>query len=242
VKSNATGTGAARSAATGKAGEQLGVLLAIPDFPMLRAGFRAIIDAQTDMSVVGDVDGAELTDELDRTGADVVIAECRPSTREGCAFDAVELIRSISPFTKVIAIDCRSSRSDQFSIALKAGADGFLTREAAPEDVVTAVRVVARGQTYVSPAIVSRMVNTYVLGERDATPEDAYATLNDREKEVLLLAAVGHTNREIAGKLGLPEGRVHHYRATVMEKLGLHDRVELLKYALRRGVLEVADV
>ena len=91
--------------------------------------------------------------------------------------------------SKIVAIDCRAA-SESFSIALKAGADGFLTREAAPDDVVAAVRSVSRGQTYVSPAIVSRMVNTYVLGGGEQTPEDTYATLTDRERQVLLLAAV----------------------------------------------------
>jgi two-component system response regulator NreC len=141
---------------------------------------------------------------------------------------------------RIIAIDCRTA-SDQYSLALRAGADGFITREASPDDVVGAVRSVSRGQAYVSPAIVSRMVNTFVLGSREPTHDDAYASLTDRERQVLLLAAVGHTNREIAASLGLPEGRIHHERATVMEKLGLHDRVELLKYAIRRGVLGVAD-
>lgn len=233
MRTNATGAGGS---------EKLGVLLAIPNFPVLRAGFRSIIDREHDMAVVGDVDGSALVAEIDRTGADVVIAECLPREREACSsFRLVEQVRAVRPMVRIIAIDCRTA-SDEFSNALKAGADGFITREAAPDDVVSAVRSVSRGQTYVSPAIVSRMVNTYVLGGGEQTAEDAYATLTERERQVLLLAAVGHTNREIAGKLGVPEGRIHHYRATVMEKLGLHDRVELLKYALRRGVLGVADV
>ncbi len=233
MKSNVSGLGS---------GGKLGVLLAIPDFPMLRAGFRSIIDGEPDMRVVGDVNGAALVDELDRTGADVVIAECQPrGADDRASFPAIETIKAVRPATRLIAIDCRTT-GDQFSQVLKAGADGFLSREAGPDDVISAVRSVSRGQTYVSPAVVTRMVNAFVLHSDDATTEDAYASLTEREREVLLLAAVGHTNREIAGKLGLPEGRVHHYRATVMEKLGLHDRVELLKYAIRRGVLGVADV
>ncbi|TAK03119.1 MAG: response regulator transcription factor, partial [Chloroflexota bacterium] len=90
--------------------------------------------------------------------------------------------------------------------------------------------------------LVTRMVNTYVLRSPEHSLEDAYDTLTDREHEVLLLAAVGHTNREIARALHLSEQTVHNYRATVMEKLGFHDRVELLKFAIRRGVLNVADL
>ncbi|MFI5254453.1 MAG: response regulator transcription factor, partial [Candidatus Limnocylindrales bacterium] len=88
----------------------------------------------------------------------------------------------------------------------------------------------------------TRMVNTYVLHTPSETPEDAYDSLSEREREILLLAATGHTNREIARDLRLTAGAVHSHRAAVMEKLGFHDRVELLKYAIRRGVIEVADL
>ncbi|HEX4898854.1 MAG TPA: helix-turn-helix transcriptional regulator, partial [Candidatus Limnocylindrales bacterium] len=91
-------------------------------------------------------------------------------------------------------------------------------------------------------ALVTRMVNTYVLRSPEHSLEDAYDTLTDREHEVLLLAAVGHTNREIARQLHLTERSVHSVRATVMEKLGFHDRVDLLKFALRRGVIGVAEL
>jgi two-component system response regulator NreC len=101
---------------------------------------------------------------------------------------------------------------------------------------------VAHGQTYVSPAIVTRMVNTYVLRTPDASVEDPYAGLTEREKEVLLLAAVGHTNREIAKAFHLSEQTVHNYRANIMEKLDLHDRTELLKFAIRRGIVSVSDL
>lgn len=224
------------------AGGRLGVLLAIPDFPMLLAGLQTILEAEPDISILGAVALDALPDALNRAGADVVITECQPLDREGCAsFHTIETIRSVRPTAKIVAIDCRQA-SDGFSIALKAGADGFLTREAGPEDVVSAVRSVSRGQTYVSPAIVSRMVNTYVLGSQMASPEDPYMALNDREREVLLLAAVGHTNREIAEAIHLSEQTVHNYRATLMEKLGLHDRVDLLKYAIRRGLVNAADL
>jgi DNA-binding NarL/FixJ family response regulator len=142
---------------------------------------------------------------------------------------------------KVLVMACQSS-SEHFSLALKAGADGFLTREAQPTDFVTAIRAISRGQTYVSPSIVTRMVNTYVLKTPGGSLDDPYESLSEREREVMLLAAVGHTNREIARTLHLSEQTIHNYRANVMEKLGFHDRVELLKYAIRRGLIDVADL
>jgi two-component system response regulator NreC len=225
-----------------EAGERLGVLLAVFDFPVLNDGFRAVIDAQLDMRVVGQVDDRDgLKGALETTQADVVIAECLPGGL-GCAtFQTIESIRQLNPRLRILALECRCS-SEQFSLALKAGADGFLTREAGASDVVNAVRCVAAGQTYVSPALVTKMVNTYVLRTPDGSLEDPYLSLSEREREILLLVAQGHTNREIARIFHLSEQTVHNYRASLMEKLGFHDRVDLLKFAIRRGVIDVADL
>lgn len=223
--------------------QKLGVLLAIPDFPLLNVGLRAVIEGELDMRVVGEIsDGAAMPEVLERVGADVIITECLPYNSLGCtSFQTIEAIRAAKPAMKILALECRCS-SEQFSLALKAGADGFLTREAQAADVVNALRCVSHGQTYVSPAIVTRMVNRYVLRTTQGCLEDPYETLSDREREVLLLAAVGHTNREIAQTLHLSEQTVHNHRANIMEKLGFHDRMELLKYSIRRGVIKVADL
>ncbi len=224
-------------------GRRLGVLLAIFEFPMLNVGLREVIDAEPDMQVIGEVpDRESMSEQVVASVADVVITECLPFDRSGCtSFQAIETIRAIKPGIKILALECRCS-SEQFSLAIKAGADGFLTREAQASDFVTALRSISRGETYVSPAMVTRMVNTFVLKSPQGTLEDPYAGLSDREREVMLLAAVGHTNREIARTLHLSEQTVHNYRATVMEKLGFHDRVELLKFAIRRGIIDVADL
>jgi two-component system, NarL family, response regulator NreC len=222
---------------------RLRVLLALAEFPMLATGYRAVIEAEPDMTVVGEVeDRTALREALERTGADLVITECLPFDGTACtSFANIETVRAARPATRILALECRCG-IEQFSLALRAGADGFLTRETRPSDVVAALRSVARGQTYVSPAIVTRMVNTYVLRNPARSLEDAYDTLHEREREVLLLAAIGNTNREIARTLHLSEQTVHNYRANVMEKLGFHDRVELLKYAIRRGLISAADL
>ena len=224
-------------------GHRLGVLLAFADFPMLAAGFRSIIDAELDLRVVGEVSDPEaLRRELEASAPDVVVTELVPLGANGATtFAALDTIAALRPAARILAVECRGT-GDQFGLALKAGADGYLTREAEPADVVAAVRAVSHGQTYVSPAIVTRMVNTYVLRTPGGTLEDAYEGLSEREREVLLLAAVGHTNREIARVFHLSEQTVHNYRAAIMEKLGFHDRVELLKFAIRRGVIDIADL
>jgi len=234
-----------RANGTGPGGDKIAVMLAIFDFPMLVAGFRSIIDAELDMKVALVAPSLdELPEALTATKADVVVAECLPLSAPGATtFEAIARIRNTAPNTRIVALECRSGNgAEQFTMALKAGADGFLTREAEPSDLVAALRSVNRGQTYVSPSIVTKMVNTYVLRGPDAPIQDAYTSLSEREKEVLLLAAVGHTNREIAKVFHLSEQTVHNYRANIMEKLGFHDRTELLKFAIRRGIISVADL
>lgn len=221
----------------------LGVLLAILEFPMLNAGLRSAIDAEPDMEVVGVVDDRDaLPRDLEQSDADVVITESVPFSDCGrLTFETIELIRSVKPAVKILAMEW-GTNGEQFSLALKAGADGFLTRDAHPGDVVNAIRCISRGQNYVSPEIVTKMVNTYLLRQHQGSMEDPYESLSDREREVLMLAATGHTNREIAKIFHLSEQTVHNYRACLMEKLGFHDRVDLLKYAIRRGIIRVADL
>ncbi len=221
----------------------IGVLLAIFDFPMLSTGYRAIVDAEGDMRVVGEVAGRdEIRDAVERTGADVAIVECQPYSGDGCmSYRMLEVLKSGVPALRVLALECRCG-TEQFSLALRSGADGFLNRNAQPSDVTSAIRAVHRGQAYVSPTIVTKMIDTYVLRNQDGYVEDVYDSLSDVDRELVRLAAVGHTNREIARELRLSEQTVHNHRAAVMEKLGFHDRVELLKYAIKRGVIEVADL
>jgi two-component system, NarL family, response regulator NreC len=217
---------------------RLDVMLAIVDFPMLSAAFREVIDQERDMGVVAEAASREsIVDQVRTANPDVIVLECEGIGGLGCGtFDAIDTVRAACPHAKIIALDCRCA-TEQFSVALKAGANGYLTREALDSDVVAAVRSVAAGHTYVSPAIVTRMVDTYVRGTLESGTDDPYENLSDRERQILLLAAMGHTNRDIARSLRLSEQTVHYSRANLMEKLGLHDRVELLRYTVRRGLL-----
>jgi two-component system, NarL family, response regulator NreC len=216
---------------------RVGVMLAIVDFPLLSAAFRKVVDGERDMGVVVEAASREaILSEARSASPDVIILECEAFGAAGCGTpETIDQVRTASPGAKIIALDCRCA-TEQFSVALKAGANGFLTREALPDDVVSAVRAVAAGHTYVSPAIVTRMVDTYVRRSPDAA-DDPYEHLSDRERQILLLAAMGHTNRDIARSLHLSEQTVHYNRASLMEKLDLHDRVELLRFTVRRGLL-----
>ncbi len=223
--------------------ERVGVLLAMADFPMLTTGYRAVVDAESDMRVVGESgDQEDLRAAVERTGADVAIVECEPYGVGGAvSYRMLEALKAQLPSIRILALESRCV-GEQFSLALRSGADGYLNRSAQPTDVTSAVRAVSRGQAYVSPAIVTRMIDTYVLRGQEGHVEDVWDSLSEQDRELLRLAAVGRTNREIARELHLSEQTVHNHRASVMEKLGFHDRVELLKYAIKRGVIEVADL
>jgi two-component system response regulator NreC len=213
-------------------------MLAVVGFPILSTALRGTIAAAPGLRVVAEAATRDAIAEHAREAQpDVIVLECESAGGFGCGtYDAIRELRAACPGARIIALDCRSS-TGQYAVALKAGADGYLTREARDSDVVAAIRNVAAGHAYVSPAIVTRMVDAFVRGTADARADDPYQALPDREREILLLAAMGHTNRAIAASLGLTEATVHYHRANVMEKLGLHDRVELLRYAVRRGLL-----
>jgi DNA-binding NarL/FixJ family response regulator len=218
------------------------VALAIADVPLLRLGFRTAIDAAPDMQVIAELGPrAGLAEHLADVGADVVVTDAASFDGGRVSTDTIETLRRALPELRILALESWAG-SGQYTLILRAGADGYLTRDASAADLVAAIRHVHEGETYISPSLVTRMINTYVLGRGGETVEDAYDTLTPRERQVLLLAATGHTNREIAAIVHLSAQTVHNYRASGMEKLGFHDRVELLKYALRRGVISVADL
>jgi DNA-binding NarL/FixJ family response regulator len=223
--------------ATARGATPLRVHLAIVDFPMLTASFRAVIEAERDMTVVAETtDRDAVLGDLAAARPDVVVTACDPGDGTGCQIaETIEAIRAAEREVKIITLDCRCV-TDQLQTVFRAGANGYLTREALGTDVVAAIRSVAAGHTYVSPTIVTQMVDTYVRRTEDL-PDDPYDTLTDREREILLLAALGHTSRDIARSLHLSEQTVHYHRANMMEKLGLRDRVDLLRYSVRRGLL-----
>jgi len=222
---------------------KVGVFLAIAGFPLLVAGYRAVIDATPDLRVVGALDSREtLHEQLAGSAADIVVTEWLPSTTaSGPSFPTIDEVRAARPSARILAIECRCG-SEQFSLVIRAGAHGFLTRRATAGEVLSALRGIGRGETYVSPSMVTQMVNTYVRRSTPGVPDDAFDALSEPAREVFRLAAVGHTNREIARTMHLPEQTVHNHRANVMAKLGVHDRMELLRYALRRGLVRGTEL
>lgn len=226
---------------SGRSGEDASKLrvMLCHDVPVMRSGLRAIIEAEADMAVVGESNNISDAQRLvDKLKPGVIVTDLRISNV--AELDAMQTIKNGPPRAKILVLASQTCE-EYFHLAMRAGADGYLTREAQPEEVVNAIRSVSRGQNYVNPTIVTLMVGTYIRGTRTAAPEDPYDNLSEREKEIMCLAVTGYTNKEIAEVLHLSKQTVHNLRARLMDKLGFHDRLELLKYAIRRGCISAEE-
>lgn len=224
-------------------GQTLDVLLAIVDFPLLMAGYRAVIDAAPDLRVAGVVDCREaVRDAVARSTADSVVTGCLPDSSGGCgAPGAIEEIRAANPTARILVVECRSG-TRRYADAMRAGANGFVTREATAVEVLAALRRIGRGAASVIPPVPARGPGTDGLERPSAVPDRAFDSLSERARAVFRLAAMGHSSREIATTLDISEQTVRNQRATIMERLGTHGRVDLLRYALRRGIIAAADL
>jgi DNA-binding NarL/FixJ family response regulator len=212
---------------------KLRVLLA-DDHNVVRAGLRALIDAQPDMEVVGEAaDGEAACRQATELGPDVVVMDVSMPALGGAP--ATERIRRDRPEVRVLALTVHEDRS-YLQQLLQAGASGYLLKRAAADDLIHAIRTVARGGSYLDPGLTGKVLGG-LAGRKpraDSPPGDA---LSDREEEVLRLIARGHTNREIAARLDVSVKTVETHKARAMEKLGLDSRAAIVAYAIRWGWL-----
>ena len=195
-----------------------------------------------------------MADEVARLAADVVVIDVPTSPRtDSPSAGTIGAIRAARPAARILAIESRCGGEDR-SPATGAGAHGLLSREASPGDVLAALRCLGRGETWSSASISTdepRADATPGMPEVAADPvptvpgaagDDAFETLSERAREVFRLAAIGHSSLEIARELGVSEETVHDHRALIMQRLGLHRRVELLRYALRHGIVRTTEL
>jgi two-component system response regulator NreC len=203
----------------------------IDDHAVVRSGLRLLLEAQEDIDVVGE--GGNAQDAVFRARAlkpDVMLLDVVMPGESG--IEVVPKLVKESPETKILVLSMQDDPS-YVREAFAAGAKGYVLKEAADEEVVSAVREVAGGGSYVHPALGARMVAAEAA-ERAAAEADP---LSEREREVLRLLALGHTNQEIAGKLYISVRTAESHRAHIMQKLRLSTRAELVRYALSNGLL-----
>ena len=214
-------------------------VLIADDHMIVRQGIHALLQAEPDIEVVGEAeDGREAVRLARELKANVVVMDLTMPVMDG--MEATRQIKQSAPEINVLALTMHDS-DEYFFRVLQSGASGYVLKRAAASDLISAVRTVARGEVFLHPAVAKKMVTDYVKraeskGENEA--KDLYAGLTTRERGILTLIAEGLSNREIAERLTLSINTVQTHYAHIIEKLGLHNRAELIKYAIRHGVID----
>ena len=207
-------------------------VLIADDHGIVRSGLRMLIERQADMEVVGEAgDGVEALEAAQSQRPDVAVLDVSMPRMTG--LQAAREVRAHTPATQVLLLSMHED-DRYFLEGLEAGAAGYVLKRAADTDLIDAVRTVAEGRTFVAGNGQRALLDGWREGGR-TEPEDP---LTPRELEVVKLIAEGFTNRQIADTLGLAEKTVESHRGNVFNKLGMRDRVELVRYAIRRGLVE----
>src|SRR5512136_532526 len=208
------------------------------DHAILREGIRALLEDQSDMTVIGEAADGRKAIELARDlSPDIIVMDIGMPLLNG--LEATRQIRHNFPKVAVLVLTMHDNE-EYVSQILAAGASGYVLKRAASSELVTAIRAVAAGQSYLSPAVTKLLIEGY-MGRQAAAPAvvDPFGTLTAREREVLQLVAEGHTNSQIAKLLNISLKTVKAHRSNLMQKLGLHDRGDLIKLAIQRGIIQV---
>src|ERR1041385_5494572 len=206
-------------------------ILLADDHAVVRQGFKMLLGAQPDMEIVGEAsNGREAVETAEALRPDIVVMDVAMPELNG--IEATRRLASSTPHARVIAL---SMHKDSVYVReiLRAGARGYLLKDSGAEDLVSAIRAVARGESYLSPAVSNAVLDDY--RRHVSNPIDL---LTSREREVLQMLAEGKTNKEIAAVLDLSVYTVDAHRGRIMEKLNLHSINELVRFAVRNGIIE----
>lgn len=211
-------------------------VLLVDDQELMRMGLRMIIDAHPDLEVIAETgNGKDAVAEVKRSSPDVVLMDIRMPVLDGIA--ATQQIVDSGCDSRVLVMTT-FDLDEHVLGALQAGASGFLLKDTPPEDLVSAIRVVAAGDAVVSPKITRRLLDRFLTGETAPAPEpEVLNQLTEREREVLELVATGRSNLEIGAELHLSEATVKTHVGRVLAKLGVRDRVQAVVFAYENGLV-----
>lgn len=204
------------------------------DHQVVRQGLRALLKAEADFSVVGEAgDGLEALQQVEQLKPNVLVLDLMMPGLNG-----LEVCRQLSkhaPHTHIVVLSMYSNEAYVLE-ALGNGASAYVLKDSSSADLVRAVHEVAAGRRYLSPPLSDRAIEAY-QEKAKAAALDKYETLTTREREVMQLSAEGHTSTEIAARLGISSRTAETHRSNLMHKLGLHTQADLIRYALRRGII-----
>jgi DNA-binding NarL/FixJ family response regulator len=204
------------------------------DHGLVRRGLRLILDAQPDLEVIAEAsDGAEAVSLALSTDIDLAILDISMPRMTG--LQAVRELHQRKPDLPVLILSMHENEQYLYE-ALRAGASGYVVKNVADRDLVEACRATIRGEPFMYPGAVTTLINDYLRRARNG--EEPRDPLTPRETEVIKLVAESYTNRQIADALVISEKTVERHRSNILEKLGMRDRVELTRYAIRTGLVE----
>ncbi len=212
-------------------------VLIVDDHTIVRDGICSLLSLAGDIEVVGDAaNGREALEKTGKLNPDVVLTDIAMPVMNG--LEAIRRIRKEFPQMKILVLTQYDDKEHVFP-AIQAGANGFVSKTSASSELTSGIRAVFTGESYLSPSVAKLFVEDY---QQLATAEertDPYEQLTDRERDVLKLIVEGHRTREIAELLSITPKTVEGHRTSLMRKLGIHSTLELVKYALRRGIISM---
>lgn len=210
-------------------------VLIVDDHTLVRDGIRALLALFADIEVVGEAaDGKEALEKTRELAPDVVLMDLAMPIMGG--LEATRRIHKEFPETKVLALT-QYDDSEYVVPVIEAGARGFITKMAASSELVSAIQVVYNGESYLSPSAAAALVEEYQQKTTVEGGKDPYERLTDREREVLKLIVEGHTAREIADMLVVSPKTVEFYKSSLMNKLNIHNKTDLIKFAIRKALI-----
>jgi two-component system response regulator NreC len=216
---------------------KINILLA-DDHAVLRSGLRALLNQEPDFEVVGEAaNGNEAVKLAQKVTPDVIVMDISMPEMDG--LQAAEEIQRLGLGSRVVMLTVHAEEDYLFH-TLRLGASGYVLKSSADTDLMEAIRAAHRGDVFLYPSAVKKLLGEYLKGGSQEMRQE-YDILASREKEVLKLTAEGYTNHEIAERLVISPKTVDTYRQRIMEKLNLHHRSDMVRYALRRGLLGPTD-
>ena len=216
-------------------------LLLVDDHGVVRSGLRMLLEAEPDMEIVGEAtSGQEAIELVQLKKPHIVLMDVQMPGING--IEATREIKRLSPETAVLTLTMYENEQ-YFLEMLKAGASGYVPKRAAPDQLVDAIRTVSQGDVFLHPTMANLLVQNYLVAQDTPAEEegDSIEMLTPREQEVLVQIAEGLTNAEIAQKLHISVKTVDRHRENMMQKLNMHSRIDLVKFAIRKGLISLDD-
>ena len=214
-------------------------VLIVDDHAVVRAGIRLLLDSQPDIEVVGEAqDGRESLAQTQKVNPDVILMDITMPDTGGV--EATRSIKETCPQAQILALTMHEDTAHFFQM-LQAGASGYVIKGADPSELLSAIRAVFQNKAYLFPSLSRKLIDDYLERLKVGEERDSYAKLTAREREVLKLIGEGYTSREISKMLFLSINTIERHRTNIMDKLGMHNKSQLIRFAIRKGLVTLEN-